>query len=172
MVLEKELRVLHLYLKEARNKLSPTSLGEGYQELTPTGRPLLHEGQPPNTAISWAVHIQTTTGSLRIYDNCTLVLKTCLKTHDVCVKNIRWVLVALKPQEHEILYYPEVWNWHVCTAPPFLCNIIMLSVWSSSMQPHTCRHVWILEPHTQQNQAWAFCTFVYGSEHWPRLMGK
>jgi len=108
MVLEKELRVLHLHLKESRSRLSPTWLGEGFQELTPRGRPLLQEGQPPHSAISWSVHIQTTTWSLHIYDNCTLVLKSCLKTHDVCVKNIRWVWVALKPQEHEFLYLPEV----------------------------------------------------------------
>jgi len=108
MVLEKELRVLHLHIKETRSRLSPTWLGEGFQELTPTGRPLLQGGQPPNSAISWAVHIQTTTGSLHIYDNCTLVLKSSLKTHDVCMKNIRWILVALKPQEHEVLYHPEV----------------------------------------------------------------
>jgi len=28
----------------------------------------------------------------------TVVLKSCLKTHDVCVKNIRWVWVTPKPQ--------------------------------------------------------------------------
>jgi len=108
MVLEKELRDLPCHLKEARSRLSSTWLGEGFQELTPTGRPLLQEGQPPNSAISWAVHIQTTTGSLHIYDYCTLVLKSSLKTHDACVKNIRWILVALKPQEYEVLYHPEV----------------------------------------------------------------
>jgi len=47
MVLEKELRVLHHYRKEARSRLSPTWLGDGFKELTPTGRPLLQEGQPP-----------------------------------------------------------------------------------------------------------------------------
>lgn len=73
MVLEKELRDLHLHLKKARSRLSPTWLGEGFQELTPTGRPLLQEGQPPNSAISWTVYIQTTTGSFPVYDNYTVV---------------------------------------------------------------------------------------------------
>jgi len=69
IVLEKELRVLHLHLKEARSRVSPTWLAE------PTVTHLLQEGQPPNSAISWAVHIQTTTGSLPIYDKYTIVLK-------------------------------------------------------------------------------------------------
>jgi len=52
MVLEKELRVLHLHLKESRNRMSHTWLGDGFQKLTPTGTHLVHEGQPPNSAIS------------------------------------------------------------------------------------------------------------------------
>jgi len=43
MVLEKELRALHLHLKKSRSRLSPSWLGEGFQELTRTGTHLLQD---------------------------------------------------------------------------------------------------------------------------------
>ena len=59
MVLEKELRVLHLDLKVARKKLSSRQLGGGSRGPPPQRHTSSNKDTPPNSATSWANHIQT-----------------------------------------------------------------------------------------------------------------
>jgi hypothetical protein len=63
MVLE-ELRVEHLVLKANRRRLTLRQLGRGSQIPPPQRHTSCDKAIPPNSAIPWAKHIQTTIVSM------------------------------------------------------------------------------------------------------------
>jgi hypothetical protein len=60
-MVQEELRVLHLVPRANRKRLASRQQGEGPQSTPHSDTRLPNKATPPNCAISWAKHIQTTT---------------------------------------------------------------------------------------------------------------